>query len=553
MSLPLNTEALSDPAGANITHLLNTNNPPDNTEAAVLQKEVDVLVPTVSHLRAQLKLAEAKLLQCRSVLSAIRKFPQEILVQVFTFAIGGKGWKTRRGALVQLGRVSKAWHGAAYDPSLWADVIVKINDIRSPEDIEVMFRNSKSYPRTVTLQGRGCGCGNPEETPCAHPWRVGATELLYGSSPIRRLEIVNSSMRSFKNLIASLDGDPHRTLQAWCSLQSLGLDFDDFPESPSTFNKLDSAFDFSSLPLSLRTFRIRLPSCPRGVIPRFKIDPDALKRLTSLSLQSNWDTFDVLAPLRHATNLTVLHLGDNYSTQSWRDATPGSDVLLPKLHTLDLNIYDIKAAAVTLPLLKLPALANLRIFTRGFDPLREALENLRIISSEDPLAPSLGSLSIWYRNWMGVPSHIVDGTDLVDILSSIPSLQHLSLDKIMFDAQEFTDLVSQGMQDGRPPVLPSIKSIELIDAETIMRVFDIKEFLRFVEVRRQPSRLQSPERAEDRPDTLRRITIGSRRKPDGSASSYKRLVAPWEEAVETIQLLEETYGVVVDKVFVSSD
>lgn len=563
MTLSLNDEApVSEPAMVNMTHLLNSNNPPDTSEAAAFQKEVDVLVPTVSRLRAQLKLAEAKLLQCRSVLSAIRKFPQEILVQLFTLALDRGDGKNWRGALVQLGRVSKTWYSAAYDPSLWADVALRLGDIGSPEDVEVMFKNSKAYPRTVTLQGHGCGCGNPEDPSqewqyCFHPWRVAVTELLCQSSPVQRLVFANLSLRCFTNVMSSLSAEPHRVPQAWCSLRSLALHFENFPEYriPLGSKKEIVTFDFGSLPPSLTSLSLKLPSCPRDVIPRLMINVDALKHLASLSLKCDWGVPDFLTSLRYSTNLTVLHLTDNRSQQSWLGFghVCDPDVLLPKLHTLDFNIRDPKASATILLLLRLPALANLRIFASDDGDLRNALEHLRIISSEDSLAPRLCSLSIWFYSWMGVPSHRMKEKVLVDILSRIPSLRHLALDKIMFDARQFTDLIYQSMQRGEPHILPAIESIELADAQGMLDVFDIDAFLELVEVQRRPFQLQALVGAVRRPDPFRRITFGNRRRPDGSDFSYKRLVCPWELAARAIEQIEESYDVVVDRVFVSRD
>lgn len=91
-------------------------------------------------------------------------------------------------------------------------------------------------------------------------------------------------------------------------------------------------------------------------------------------------------------------------------------------------------------------------------------------------------------------------------------------------------------------ILPVIQSIELIDPLTHDRGFDgfdLDSFLQLVKVRRPTLRS---------PDSLRRVVMSYSRRWHESGHHYLK---HWELASDTIQSLNDSYGVVADRVFLA--
>jgi hypothetical protein len=211
------------------------------------------------------------------------------------------------------------------------------------------------------------------------------------------------------------------------------------------------------------------------------------------------------------------------------------------------------ASSRVLPCLVLPALSSLRLFISFRHDDRELmlrLVQLKVLSPEDPSAPALRSLSLHSHTVMGLKRKINIDV-LFDIFSKIPSLQHFTSDMIYFDAQRFVDALPQKMEGGSPDPLSAIRSLHFIDIDGNFDVFDIGAFLQFVILRRRGSLNERGLQAVGLPDPLRSIVFGySDWKLEGN--SFGKHQEQYELASDTISLLQKSYSVAVDRIFLSN-
>jgi hypothetical protein len=258
--------------------------------------------------------------------------------------------------------VCHSWNTAAHDPSHWAGetlVLSDRNSLHTAEAIEARFKNTGDFPRTVTLQGDGCICGDPgrrkDWVSCDCDWRAAIASFIHRSTAIKRLVITQLSFRCFANLLASHGGKLIAESEAWLSIQSMDLVLRSFGRTlkPTGFR----VFDFFDLPPSLSLLSLNLPPPPANVTTGLVFNPHTLANLTSLSVRCTWDTPDILRTLQHCRNLQSLFLDYDESPQSWNDDI--KDAYLPSLRTLDIIMGKASASSRVLLYLILPALSDL--------------------------------------------------------------------------------------------------------------------------------------------------------------------------------------------------
>ncbi|KAJ3503910.1 hypothetical protein NMY22_g18085 [Coprinellus aureogranulatus] len=132
----------------------------------------------------------------------------------------------------------------------------------------------------------------------------------------------------------------------------------------------------------------------------------------------------------------------------------------------------------------------------------------------------------------------------------MPSLRNIALRDISFDSQRFLEILQRSVEQGDKIFLPEVQSFQLIEPRLKFGGFDVKSFLQFVKFRHH---LMQPEvhlGAARRPNSLRRITFGFRMH-DQHDFEFSEQARKWELALGTISVLEKSYGIVVDRVFLS--
>ena len=68
-----------------LVHLISTNAAPLPPETQQIQNEIDILTETFDKLRSQLQQVEEQRQSYRSLLSAVRRIPPEVLAEIFIF------------------------------------------------------------------------------------------------------------------------------------------------------------------------------------------------------------------------------------------------------------------------------------------------------------------------------------------------------------------------------------------------------------------------------------------------------------------------------------
>lgn len=523
-----------------IAHFLFTNDLPNLSETIALREEVEVLRPKISSLRAQLTELEDRLFRCNSALSQIRTLPQEVIGTVFDFALDAVPPSKRRSTLLQLGKVCKMWNEEAHNPTRWAEATIELtDDLNSPtyEEMELQFKYARDCPRTITIRGRDCRC--QWDRPCQ--WGSSAVmQLLLGCPVLKRLALLPPSLQCFQKFQESFEAAIKKSPPTSLSIQSFAVDIPSaaLQQVPGATNELVLGGLMMLLP-SLTSLSISLPLSDDSAIIRLPMLGSTLGNLTRLNVKCYWNTLDILNALRHCQNLQSLLL-DYHGSSAETSKDDICDIILPRLHTFDVTMPGSSASSTILPRLVLPALADLRLFVNKLQRLDALLNQLGILSGTS----SLRSLTVWNDGLPGLPLFL-EAEMLVNTLFHIPSLRRLSLDKVTFDPHRFVETTRQ-MMEGGLTMLPVIQSIELFNAVDVRRHFDIDEFLQSVKIRQPISIPGSLSETIIQRDTLRRVVFGySAHLPKNSFQQ------DWELASDTMQLLEDSYGVVVDSVFLT--
>lgn len=432
---------LADENHVDISHLLISNDPPSVSEYTALRGEVDDLGPRIVSLRAQLVELEDRLYRCTSALSPIRNLPQEVLGEIFHHILDAVPHEpVKRSTLLRLGDVSKMWREEAHNPSRWATVTVEFPNGRSSsayKQLESHLKKARGCPRSITVQG-DCPCRLSRHCLCY--WRADSfATFLSGFSSLRSLTLHFTTIQCFRNFMESTK----RSLQSWDTIQSLSLSIGSLTRGS---DKRVVLKELAVFPLSLTSLSLSLPDYRSDIDISLPFLASTLGTLTCLDITCRRDTSEFLDALRHCQNLRVLQLNCGHSAGS-RQGDIG-DVVLPKLHFLEVIVSELPAASKILPRLVLPSLLDLRLLTSRKQHIWESLDQLKILSGTS----SLRSLAIGNRT---LQPFSLDAETLADVVSRISSLHHLSLDRINFNAHRFVETVRQRMLRGDPCDPPS--------------------------------------------------------------------------------------------------
>ncbi|KAJ3538997.1 hypothetical protein NMY22_g4939 [Coprinellus aureogranulatus] len=384
-------------------------------------------------------------------------------------------------------------------------------------------------------------------------WRKNSVcyQLLSRSLLLQSLSFSLSCVRCFENFICTMKTGRSKERGPWSTVRTLTLHIKAFQHLQQTAES-ENNFKLANLPPSVTSLSLFLPTpsdTPRIVLPLIFSVPRRFKNLTFLHLGCDWGPNVFLYVLRQSPNLQSLRLDGKYFELStgWRgDAT---EIVLPRLHTLDVNMRPSGSAAV-LPLLSTPALVHVRMGVDHGKEVRENLVHLKVFPPGTPSAPTLQSLTI-YSIWLAEDETFrACGSEagLVDIFFAIPSLQSFTIRGISFSSRLFPEILQKRVDQGDKVFLPNIQSIQLIEPRLHFGSFDVESFLQFVKFRHHLMQPQADLEAARRLDSLRRIAFHFR-KSLNHVSEFREQATEWELALDTIDLLEKSYGIIVDRAF----
>ncbi|KAJ3538991.1 hypothetical protein NMY22_g4936 [Coprinellus aureogranulatus] len=529
-----------------LTYLLYTNTPPDDVEKAVIRREIDMLEPSIQRVRAQLEELKNRLFRCKLALAPIRKVPLEVIGEIFRFTLEAfVDHKARAGDLLRLALVCKTWNDEAHNSAHWSDISI------SPFNCKPKFPTCREMAarfkdlRTIRFKDFAvCECLRSTEQ--------GVSTCLLNSSAclqllscsrdssLQSISLSVSCFRCFQNLTQSVKAG-EEALQAWKSIRSVTLDIRAHRQPRAGMGPED--FDFRDLPPSLTSLTLSFPRL-HTTGTQLNLYTPMFRNLSSLDFSCGWNTPFTLDVIRLCKKLRHLRLDYGKSPQTWSVAA--AEVVLPNLRTLDVSMTP-SASATVLPLFILPALVDVRM---GVDHGREVCDNLahlKVLPPGTPSAPILQSLTIYSSRFAEDDSLRTCGSEqgLVDTFFAIPSLQSFTIRAISFSSRLFLEILQQRVERGDQVFLPNIQSIQLIEPRPHFGSFDVESFLQFVKIRHHLMRSEVDVRLSGQPDSLRRIVF----RFTECDSEFSGQTREWGLALDTISLLEKSYGVVVDRVF----
>ncbi|RXW19776.1 hypothetical protein EST38_g6067 [Candolleomyces aberdarensis] len=483
-----------------------TNSSPNPIELATIRKEIDQYDIAIGKIRLELRNLEAGRQRYEGLLSPLRRkpLPLEILGEVFSYLIyplfseldelhefvGMVGYDvgSGRNALINLCLVCKAWRDAVYaTPPLWSRVDIYWDSLDF-EKVNQWLNRSRGVPKSLVIYPHDLS----QELTDDHLTIL--EELLTAGPPLGRLDLRMSN--------GPEEDEAH--LQRLADLLKPVLDVK-FPPPP--WNSLKSftlQFSGSNAEISdvviprfphLKSLHLRLPSFydedpwddDHQSVP-FDIPQDILEGLTNLTLSNcDWTGCTILALIRWCKNvktLTVRHPSGwliNLDSPFLQGLT-STGIPLPAVQSLRLGNLCREQSDI-LRFLRTPSLVELDL---SFD-LLNADGNFEYPEEAEYQYPNLESLKSNILSLVKNPTSIdcdvdlrrlrlhnlyISANSLASILTSLPSLSHLTLDEVWFDSTLFKQLEAAGTK-----CLPRLEVLELLNVPECFHIPDVYAFV----------------------------------------------------------------------------
>ncbi|RXW16320.1 hypothetical protein EST38_g9544 [Candolleomyces aberdarensis] len=221
------------------------------------------------------------------------------------------------------------------------------------------------------------------------------------------------------------------TSRAWDLIQSLKLSFkpwDNTPEEPSV-NLVYQLPPVKSFELSGQNYSI------------LNIPFDFLNRLTTFVFRCDQSPFPahLFDKLKACTNLEALTIDTPYAyvwdylLEEIRYSSVPFPLLLPDLHTLRLRCLPHSGKVDTLQILRLPSLINLDISFKQVPIRRNEFGGRNLFQSLEPFFTKRTMNGESPLQSLRIHHAVIESSELADILDTIPTLTHLTLDSVKFD------------------------------------------------------------------------------------------------------------------------
>ncbi|KAF6753410.1 hypothetical protein DFP72DRAFT_901619 [Ephemerocybe angulata] len=384
-----------------------------------------------------------------SSLSPVQRLPVEILGIIFTFATPPTINPLTKNALVDLCLVCQVWHRAMQlAPHIWASIALGVLPSGQRyiyENLISWFSRSGDYPKRLEFYAYQ-GDGVKQSICMAAARGVGVCLCCRGSicmiqedDTVLRLLTGGPILQHFT--FFGLQACYHRWIEAmqprdqslkprpWDTLRSFELSLESrhratdlWDHSLPTFRLIPPLVDSLHLePISL--------SCLPDTGIRLDIPPSTLGRLTSLTLECNWNISHIFASLQLCRNLEILIL--DYSSGVRSPSVQEHRVLLPSLHTLRYNNGPWASMSV-LQSLNTPVLQELQV-SGGTPPsakeihdfltqsgCTQTLQRLQVFSAHTfPMGDAFGSLisnlpslsQLTFINWVITDNFLMKSQD----------------------------------------------------------------------------------------------------------------------------------------------
>ncbi|RXW11331.1 hypothetical protein EST38_g14524 [Candolleomyces aberdarensis] len=502
-------------------YYISTNAPPSDTEAASLQTEINDLLARVAQ-------TEERIRRRRSVLSAVRRLPEEILGEIFVCLLPEILDFRGRTDLITLCLVCKSWRNAAMlCHRLWRGLGVCKSQL-SFDGVIKWLERSAALPKALEVLH--------EE---------GDDGIQLASTALSRLLVeglfLDHLTLEWPDTGVLLDAlevsEVSKLSRPLDHLKSLTLDLTSLWDS----QRINVEPIFLNLPPTVICFQIHLPWYDADIFehldPFLDLPESFSRNLCALTIVTDWNVRHTFELLKYCSNLETLTLVSGRPPYPLDDLIEPIPLKFPKLQTLKVENAPFDLVA-NLAALTTPSLLNLDIQFAFYDDFNSAPHRATqylhsFLASKSNCAQTLQSLNLGRLS--GVPTD-----KLVQILEHLPSLTCLALCGLnteehggLFYALFHRRKNSNG--EACKSILPCLEVLELIEVDQDYDFYWLPRFINLGE----PRRLQDANNQLHDDHPFQRLTVSRRKRTIGkNLEGYLRLCQRGRVTVEVFGLVD---------------
>ncbi|KAF6765386.1 hypothetical protein DFP72DRAFT_202490 [Ephemerocybe angulata] len=471
-------------------HLFTSNIMLSAFELESVRHEIEARTTTIRQLEFQVDVLKAEREKYQTLLSPLRRnlMPPEILGEIFTFSVSSRpfSWDHQLNTLCL---VCRAWRAAALiHPALWATV--GWHYIYSPQNFDIgkvkaWLSRSGKVKKTLHVMGRH-EADDSSLCPLS-PHDLG--KFFLDGPPLDTLSLACTHAECLDAIFGDMQCGPAK--KPSCALiHSLTLGME--RASAESFGRVCGILH--RIP-TVRTLTLALPEIHHYFIyDRELPKPLPFGNLSGLTLVCDWPVSLVLDVLRNCANLETLTLETEGCTRGYDPAFPRDIpiLVLPRLRTLQLKEVVLSSKDTDiLRYLRLPSLHTLDIIFYMMDRDEPDDYNLTNTGSDIASLVAGGSNRATNLQHLRLESLSITSQGLYFILSALPTLTHLTLERLESDSRLFRDAHTFSTK-----FLPRLKTLKIHEPSELF-TFNYSDVYNFLRRRKEGLTEESPDCLEE--------------------------------------------------------
>ncbi|KAF6765389.1 hypothetical protein DFP72DRAFT_1162350 [Ephemerocybe angulata] len=470
-------------------HLFADNITLNPLELESVRHEIEARTTAIHQLELQIGVLKAEREKYQTLLSPLRRnlLPPEILGEIFAFSVSTSPKFSWDHQLNTLCLVCKQWRAAALvKPALWAEVGWVCID--APQNLDVgkvgvwLSRSGK-----VKKSLRIVGDHGAEDGPACPLLHSELRSLLVDGPPLDDLSLSCTYAECLEAVLSGIQSTSAKS-QSCDSIHSLTLGME--RASVMSFGRVCRILD--------RFPTLRALSLDPSEYYEFIHDgelPESLPfgNLTTLSITCDWPEALVLGILRNCAGLETLTLDTQGCPRSYNPSYPHYlPILLPKLRTLQLKEVDLSSRDTEiLRYLRAPSLHTLDVGFYPLDRLDPDEDNVTDIGFDIASLVNERPNRTTNLQHLRFESLAITSQGLYHILSALPTLTHLTLERLESDSRLFRDAHTFGTK-----LLPRLKTLKIHNASELFK-FKYSDVYAYLKMRKEGVTAESPDYLEE--------------------------------------------------------